>query len=1041
MLIPAELRLIDSFEPLGIDLPNPRFGWKSQSEERSKRQSAYRILVSDDPVLLELYLGNIWDSGKVSSSEQYGIVYEGIPLLSHKRYWWTVMLWDERGNESPFAEQASFTTGFLKHRFNAALADNGGIATASSEFSHFFPASSANNGDRKGHFWGNCGGWRSSALSGQGEWLQIRFMQDQLIDRIDVFTLQDDFEGKSAIPNEHMEATQFGIRDYEVQYYVGAEWKTVPGGEVKDNRFVWRTFRFPPTLTDRIRVVATRGADDSARIVELEAWTPSEWSTKWIRHPDSSAHPLFRTSFKPREPIVEALAYVCGLGQFVWYLNGVKVGDHELDPGWTDYDESCQYVVFDLKGLIREKTENVVGVALGNGWYKTVGESGGRHCDRDQVHFGTVKLLMEIHIHYADGTKDIVRSDETWKTSIGPYTLTNVYGSEDYDARLEQEGWNCEGFDDRHWVNALTTEAPHRRLTSQKQPPLTVQQVYEAQAIHEPVPGVYVYDLGQNLHGLFEIEVSGPCGAAVTIKPCEKLFDDGTVDQPWGDTYCIYTLKGEGREVWRPQFSTYGGRYVQIEGASRSLKNASGKPVIHKVRGLFITSAARTVGRFTTSDCRYNSIYHLVLKAIENNLVSVFTDCPQIEKLGWLEQSHLMGRSIMYVKDVQTLWTKIAQDCREGQYPDGLVPNVCPEYEVFPGDFRDSPEWGGAAVISPWLVYQFYGDTDILRQNYLSMVRYVGYLKTKESEDQLLEFGLGDWVSADGNCPPNVASAIYYYMLTLLRNISSLIGHQEEAEYYDSEAERIKHAYNRKFFDEDRYHYANQTNQALPMCVGLVPQGKETEVMKALLSNIHARGNHLSAGDVGLRYLFQALGNFGYENLVQSMIMQEEHPSYWRFVQDGETSLPEEWHDRARSRNHAMLGSIMEWFYEVLGGISMSLPGFKAITIKPHFPDGLEEVQCSFHSVHGLISVEWARQRAGIQLEVTVPPNTLAEVYVPVFGDSEAVIKEGTKVIWQHRLFIPSVKGVSWLDQNHRYVSFEVGSGTYLFTVETEESS
>ena len=413
-------------------------------------------------------------------------------------------------------------------------------------------------------------------------------------------------------------------------------------------------------------------------------------------------------------------------------------------------------------------------------------------------------------------------SDDAWRVAPGPITFSCIFGGEDYDARLERPGWDQPGFNDAGWQAATVVDGPGGRLVAQSAPPIKVIETFAPKSVSEPSPGVFVYDLGQNFSGWPKLSLRGPAGAKVKIIPAEVLDEKGFADQRGSGSPCYfsYTLKGQGIETWHPQFSYYGFRYLQVEGAAPEGKAAGNTPALVKIEGQFIRSSSSRVGSFACSNDLFNRIHRLVDWGIGSNLQSILTDCPHREKLGWLEIAHLMGPSIMFNYDVAALYAKIARDTAESQLPDGMVPTTAPEYSLHPGNFRDSPEWGSAAVIIPWQLYQWYGDRRVLSECYPTMKRYVDYL-TSRAQGHILAYGLGDW----GDFPSVkehmgwaqltpislTDTAIYYYDATILAQTAAILDKPNDAKRYAALAEEIRTAFNRAFFNPKTNWYASGT--------------------------------------------------------------------------------------------------------------------------------------------------------------------------------------------------------------------------------------
>lgn len=763
------------------------------------------------------------------------------------------------------------------------------------------------------------------------------------------------------------------------------------------------------------------------------------WEAEWIGIGNDKSF-YARYQFELNKSVKHAFALVSGLGHFNLYMNGRKVDNHEIDPGWTNYHKSVQIVGFDITSYL-QSGGNAIGLHLGNGFF--AGDSGGRHfytMDKGYVPYGSQLMVIgEWHIEFEDGSRAILRTDtEGWKVRESATTLANVYGSENYDARLYPHGYDAPEFDDSCWVPAQLLISPAGALVAQNQPPVTVKHIYETLSVTEPLPGVYVFDLGQNMAGMFEIYVSGPAGSKVTIKPGELMREDGTVATPWDIvTYSEFTLAGTGEmEVWKPDFSYYGARWVQIEGCTRDAADKR-KPYIHDVKGHFITSASKDTGSLNTDDVRIDKLACIITKAIESNLQSVHSDCPTIEKLGWLEASALMGPSILYVKQAEELLLKIVRDMLDAQTADGLIPDIAPEYALFPDGFRDSIAWGISLLMVPDLLFETYNNVTAIEIAYPAMKSYMDYMRTKEFRDGLIGHGLGDWGIAPqtgGDYVENVETAFYYEGYRLMAKFADILGYTEDIECYKAEAERIKLNYNKLLLNtlsglDFKYAYhrlggsfdpENQIVQAIPLAFGLVPEEAREAVELALLHTVSSRQFH--SGEIGLRYLFLALSRMNRNDIVMDMMMQPEHPSYIRFVERGETSLPEFWTDDARSRNHDMMGHILEWMYRELLGISSASGAYKEILIAPFRSERVKRVKGVHHSIRGEISVEFAHSDKEVLLNVKVPANTIATVQIPLLRSGSRLLECGKVVSYDE------------ITQDAQaYARLQVGSGSYSF--------
>ena len=760
----------------------------------------------------------------------------------------------------------------------------------------------------------------------------------------------------------------------------------------------------------------------------------SDWQARWVAAPVAGETLLMRREFTVKSGLKRAIAHVCGLGHYELSVNGRTAGDDLLAPGWTKYDKTCLYDTHDLTSLLREGP-NAIGLFLANGMYNV---KGGRYI-KFKGSFGPLKAIAHLRLEYAGGSTEIIGTGGDWRVSPGPITFSCVFGGEDYDARLEQRGWDQPGFDDSRWQAVQVVDGPGGKLRglSAAAPPIkTFDRLKPVTA--RPLPhGVAVYDLGQNAALIPRITVQGPPGSSVKIIPAELLQEDGSVDRlssGKGEAYWKFTLAGGRPETWFPRFFYHGARYLQVE---RSAAEAGGElPVVEAIEGVVVHSASAPVGEFSCSSELFNRIHGLVRWAQRSNMVSVLTDCPHRERLGWLEEYHLNGPSLRYGFDLAQLFRKGMADMADSQLENGLVPDIAPEFTVFKGGFRDSPEWGSAYVLVPWQQYEWTGDLELLRRHYDGMKRYVAYLGA-QAADHIVSHGLGDWYDIGPDRPgvaqltpvALTATAFYYYDARILARAAALLGEAEDAERYESLAARIREAFNRKFFDQanGRYATGSQCANSIPLVMELVEPDRRAAVLEAVVRDVRQRGNALTAGDVGYRYLLRALAEGGRSDVIFDINHQSDKPGYGYQLKMGATSLTEAWNaDRRSSQNHFMLGQIIEWFYHDVAGIGTDPagPGFKKVVIRPEPVGGLTWAKASFDSIRGKITSHWTKDGSLFTLSVTIPPNTSATVFVP--ARSAAHVTEAGLIATQRA-------GVRFLRQEEERAVFEVTSGRWEF--------
>jgi len=748
----------------------------------------------------------------------------------------------------------------------------------------------------------------------------------------------------------------------------------------------------------------------------------SEAGQKWQQtNPLSKRSIYLRKEFSPNKPIKNAVIYISGLGHYELSLNGEKLGDSQFDPMWSDYDKTIYYNAFDVTNELQQ--ENAIGVLLGNGFFN---QQGGRYA-KMQVSFGPPTLFFKMVVTYKDGTLEEIVSDESWKYSPSPLVFNDMYGGEDYDARLEQKGWDTFGFDtgNPEWKPVVVQQAPKGKLMPQTARPVKIMESYPTVEVKK-AGDAYVFDMGQNLSGFPMIKVSGKSGDKVRLTVGENIHENGAVNQSQSGApyYYEYTLKGGADEIWHPRFSYYGYKYIQVDGAkpekianlrrhgpddsadsqtARQPDDSRDIPVLKDIQSCFVYNSAPQSGHFRCSNEIFNDAHRIIVNAIKSNMQAVFTDCPHREKLGWLEQVHLNGPGLFYNFDLTKFAPKIMQDIRDAQLPNGLVPDIAPEYVIFEGGFRDSPEWGSTSVFLPFMYYQFYGDNSLIVEYYDVMKKYVDYLSSTATE-HIVSHGLGDWCDyredepygPSKNTPIPLSASVHYYMtIDYLTRAAEITGNRNDFAYYSKLKGEVKDAFNKEFFDETTRQYGtgSQASNAMPLFAGLVEPQYKQAVLDHLAEDIKEKGYRLSTGDVGNRYLFQALADNGLNEIMFKMHNHREVPGYGFQLQFGTTTLTELWDPRdGASWNHFMMGQIEEWFYKSLAGITTDdYSGFRNIVIAPQPVGDLKFVEASYDTLYGTISVNWRIDGDQFKMNLSVPHNCTAKVYLPQQEDYKAI--------------------------------------------------
>jgi alpha-L-rhamnosidase len=771
-----------------------------------------------------------------------------------------------------------------------------------------------------------------------------------------------------------------------------------------------------------------------------------DWHAFWIGAEDTNIPSLLlRRNFVVKPGLVRAIVNVCGLGQYEMTLNGKKVGDDFLSPGWTKYNKTCLYDTRNITGLLH-RGKNSIGLELGNGMYQELG--GGRYT-KFKNSFGPQKAIAQIRLEYSDGSVQFIGTDESWQAAPGPITFNSIYGGEGFDTRLMQPGWNQPGFDAAKWQHAIIVNGPGGDLRglSCSAPPVREFETHKPVSSYALTNGDIVFDLGQNAAHIFKISVSGEAGSQVFLFPSELTNKDGSITQgsmgsgKRGNVWCNFTKGSSGTETWSPKFFYVGCRYVQVH-CVPAMTNGT-LPKIKSLAGIVIHSASEPVGEFECSNDLFNRTFTLVRWAQQNNMVSLMTDCPHRERLGWLEQDHLNGPALRYDFDLAQLFTKTLNDISDSQLTNGLVPSTAPEYAVFRNKedpqhlrniFGDTPEWSSSFILIPWQQYEFDGDINLFRIHYAAMTNYLSYLGS-QTTNFIVSGGLGDWYDLGPKKPglsqltpiSLTATAYYYEDAAILSRVAGLLGNNEDEQKYSSLAQNIRDAFNAKFYDATNGWYAadSQCANAISLVMGLCEETNHPMVLKSIVDDIRARDNGLTAGDVGYYYLLRALAEGGRSDVIFDMNNQTNKPGYGMQIAKGKTSLTEAW-DGGSSQDHFMLGQIQGWFYHDLAGIqdAPGSPGFKNIVIAPQPVGNVTWVKASFNSIHGTIVSDWQWDGGKFILKVSIPANTTATVYVSA-KSSETVTESGNPA--------SQSLGVKFLRFENDRAVYAIESGTYDF--------
>ncbi len=782
----------------------------------------------------------------------------------------------------------------------------------------------------------------------------------------------------------------------------------------------------------KVRVWDQAGAISESQTAhwEMGLLQPGDWGAKWVaRTTDANSNPAprLRRVFQLDGKIKQARAFICGLGYYELYVNGQKVGDHLLDPGYTRYDRRALYVTYDVTDQLKVGA-NAAGVILGNGWF---------NCHTKAVwNFhqapwrAAPRLLLHLSIDYTVGRRETIVSDESWKCSTGPIVFDSIYGGETYDARLEKPGWTTVGYDDSNWEGVKLVAAPPGKLAAQMMPAIKAHETLKPAKISEPKPGVFIFDIGQNLAGRAELTVSGPAGARVQMRYGERLFPDGTLDardieqhvkklgpeqQHQTDTYI---LKGNGRETWHSRFTYHGFQYVEVTGFP-------GQPTVDSLRAHFLHSAVPKAGEFTCSNPLLNRIQRAADWSFLSNLQGIPTDCPHREKNGWTGDAHLACEQAQFNYFPAPVHQKWINDLGNEQKSTGQLPGIVPT-SGWGYDFGSGPAWDSAFLLIPYYEYLYYGDTENFRRHYDGMKRYVDYL-TSRARNGIVSIGLNDWAPWKTRTEAGITDTAYYYVdAKIVARAAELLGKQDDARKYTDLAAGIKAAFNRRFYQPETALYDNGSQTALSCALyqGLVEPEKKARVLANLVAAVEKANNHIDTGILGAKYLLNALLENGRADVAYRMVAQDDQPSWGWWLGQGATTLWEQWNG-TESRNHIMFGDVSAWFYKALAGIQPDpqSPGFKHFDVTPHVVGGLTSARGEYNSIRGKIISDWQVANGEFRQQLTIPANSTATVSLPIANN----VLEGGKPAAQS-------PGVQFLRTAGRRSVFEIGSGNYCFS-------
>jgi alpha-L-rhamnosidase len=735
--------------------------------------------------------------------------------------------------------------------------------------------------------------------------------------------------------------------------------------------------------------------------------------------------PELRKEFQVGKKVERARLYSTALGVYTAEINGKRAGRDELAPGWTDYNTRVQYQTYDVTSLLR-RGGNAIGATIAPGWYAGHVASFGPHQYGERPWF-----RARLEVDYTDGTSGSVVTDQSWRGATGPVETSDLIMGETYDARAETPGWSRDGYDDRAWKPVLVNGDVKAEPVAQADPPVQVERELTPVKVTEPKPGVHVFDLGQNMVGTVRLRVAGTKGRTVTIRHAEVLNEDGSIytdNLRTAKATDTYTLRGGGTETYTPRFTFHGFRYVELTGYP-------GTPAKDAVVGRVMHTAAPFTLSFTTDVPMLNRLQHNITWGQRGNFLSVPTDTPaRDERLGWSGDINVFARTAAYNMESARFLSKWMGDVRDTQLPDGAFPDVAPRVGPIGGG---AAGWGDAGVTVPWNLYQAYGDRQVLEQNYPAMQKWISYLEKNSSGLLRPASGYGDWLNVGDETPKDVIGTAYFaYSTTLVAEAARTLGRPAEAQHYDELAGRIRAAFQKAYVSADSTVKGDtQTSYVLALSMDMLPEAARKPAADKLVERIESKGWHLSTGFLGTPRLLPVLTETGHTDVAYRLLHQRTFPSWGYQIDKGATTMWERWdsikpdgsfQDAAmNSFNHYAYGSVGEWMYQNITGITQAEPGFRRSLIRPRPGGEVHRADGRYDSVYGPVGSRWAARDGRFTLDVTVPVNTTAEVWVPA-ASADAVTEGGRKAA--------TATGVRFVRMQDGNAVFTVGSGSYHFS-------
>ena len=1030
--------LCDGLEnPMGLGDTQPQLTWQLPQVGKNVRQTAYRLLVATKPSLLAPGKADIWDSGKVQSDESVNVPYAGPALQSTHRYYWAVRAWENGRHATQYSQPAWWEMGLLSpsdwhaqwiaydpKQFRDDRASNpvwigptvgANASTGTAEYRFRFHLDAAPKqaellitGRETLIAWVNDASVSNATTETSREprrWgtFQRFDVTRQLRTGGNVLAAQVNIDSRGGKPPALVAMLRITMPDGTVRRLITSPaWKTTTTAVGN-----WQKAGFDDASWQPATVVAKVGQDG--------------YTIPW---PDQPAG-LLRKEFALAKPVASARLYVTALGSYQFHLNGQSVGKQILAPGWTDYKKRIVYQDYDVTAMLHQGS-NAMGALLGEGWYATTLAFAG-----ERYNFGPPppRLLAQLEVTYTDGSQGTFASDASWQTAQSAVIRSSIYDGEDFDAQLEQAGWDHPGFDAANWHSVQVEPTNGAPLVAQDFQPIRVERMLQPRSVTEQSPGVYVFDMGQNMVGWAQLQVSGPKGTKVSMLFGEvldasgKFYNRNMRSAREEDTY---VLRGDGVETYQPHFTYHGFRYVEVTGYP-------GTPSKNAITGVvFHTDAPRTI-QFNSADSDVNRLDKNILWGQRGNFESIPTDCPQRdERLGWMGDANVFWRTASYDANLQAFTHKFTTDIRDAQSAAGVYADVSPRMTIVG---EGSPGWADAGVILPWTAYIQYRDKRVLSENWDAMQRYMQHLEATYPDHLWTNKAYGDWLAIGSHTPRTlIGTAFWAYDATLMAQMADALGKADDAARYRALFVQLRDAFDRAFVQPDgTVGSDSQTSYVLALHMNLLPAALQQVAADKLVADIHAHNNHLTTGFLGTPYLLLELSRRDHSDVAYQLLLQNTFPSWLYMVQNGATTMWERWNGNQmlgdpsmNSFNHYAYGAVGAWLYRYAAGIDEDTadPGFHHIVLHPQFSTQLGQASAAYDSPYGPISSNWTDSDGQVSWTVTIPANTTASLVFP----AHRKILVGGKTIQSQQGFTAKRKDSS-------SAVYRVGSGTYTFAI------